>query len=80
MKIHLKIKIGILEIGTFSAITLKYIEFEAEIFGLQQEKYELDTQKSTSIGWALEDENAMGTSCFNQYAQEHNRSFRVSKK
>ena len=34
MKIHQKIKIGIPEKGTFSAIIPKYCDFEAEILGL----------------------------------------------
>ena len=34
MKIHRKIKIDVPEISTFSAITVKYCEFEAEILGV----------------------------------------------
>ena len=43
-----------------------YIEFEAEILDLQEEKYELsfDIKKYTTSGWALGDENVIGIRSF----------------
>ena len=44
-----------------------YKEFEAEILDLQSEKYGLsfDIKKYTTSGWALGDENVIGTRAFN---------------
>ena len=53
-------------ISHFLLYLQNYKEFEAEILGLQSEKYGLsfDIKKYTTSGWALGDENVIGISSF----------------
>ena len=57
MKICKKIKIGILEIGAFSAVATKVYVFEADIFGFNEKNmgFYLTPKKCTPSGWALGD-------------------------
>ena len=54
-------------ISHFLLYLLNYKEFEGEILDLQSEKYGLsfDIKKCNTSGWALGDENVIGTRAFN---------------
>ena len=56
-------------ISCFLLYLQNYKEFEAEILGLQSEKYGLsfDIKKYTTSGWALGDENVIGIRAFNLF-------------
>ena len=68
MKLHKKIKIGISEIGTFSAVTTKVKWIWSRNFGVTMRKIWafIWQQKSITSGWALGDENSMGTYHFKE--------------
>ena len=65
MKIHKKFLVYQL-ISPFLVYLQNYKEFEAAILDLQSEKYGLsfDIKKYTTSGWALGDENVIGTRAF----------------
>ena len=60
-------------ISHFLLYLLNYKEFEGEILDLQSEKYGLsfDIKKYNTSGWALGDENVIGTRAFNGHNQNN---------